>query len=122
MRKIHMRDFNYGTTSSGMGYVVYRYKFFKHGTNLLKVCLFFWFLGFYGVFCLFQNGGKLKDRQSLWLHEAASEQFDFVIWFSEYLDLLPKNFKGDAKSFWQKTLDCYKVVCFFLEWGKREKR
>ena len=53
MRKIHMRDFNYGTTSSGMGYVVYRYKFFKHGTNLLKVCLFFWFLGFYGFFCLF---------------------------------------------------------------------
>ena len=46
MRKVHRRDFHHGTTSSGLGYVVYRFKFYKHGKNLLKVSGIFWLGGF----------------------------------------------------------------------------
>ena len=36
------------------------------------------------------------------------------MWFGEYLVRLPKDFRCDATSFWQRTLDAYKMVCFFL--------
>ena len=53
-------------------------------------------------------------RENLFLHEPGTEDFDFVIWFHEYLDRLPKDFKSDSTSFWQRCLDAYKMVCFLF--------
>ena len=113
MRSVHRRDFQHGRTSSGLGYVVHRFKFWKHGKNLLKVSLFFVLVCF-EFFLFIQTGGKLAQRESLFLHEPGSGEYDFVVWFNEYLGKLPKDFGQDAKSFWQRTLDAYKMVCFFF--------
>ena len=110
MRNVHRRDFHYGTTSSGLGYVVYN----LNSITWEELAKGEWNSFGWLVFVNFFVCGRLVvnyrlERIYSYMHLGRKILILFLV-----LDKLPKDFRSDGTSFWQRCLDAYRMV--FSDW------